>query len=291
MNAAELPSRRVEAWKYSDLRGALAGQSPATAGEGSVIERLAAGAGQLETRTLGAGEQDIVVQYLEEGALSPRAEIVDVGAGGVYHRIVLQFGGDVPLSHCRVRLAKGASFKQFVFAEGARLARIETAVEAEGEGVEIELNGAYLADKGQHADLTSTIEMKAPNGVARQLMKGVARKGGRGVFQGKIIVARDAQKTDARQHHHGMLLEDGAEIFAKPELLIFADDVQCAHGNTAGGLDAQALFYLRSRGVPETEARALLIEAFLRETLPDWAPPDVREQIEGRVRIWLRAAA
>jgi len=111
------------------------------------------------------------------------------------------------------------------------------------------------------------------------------------VFQGKIVVERGAQKTDARQYHHGMLLEDGAEIFAKPELLIHADDVQCAHGNTAGGLDETALFYMRSRGVPEAQARALLIESFLGETLPGWAPPDVLEEIEGRIRTWLGGAA
>ncbi|MDX2274944.1 MAG: SufD family Fe-S cluster assembly protein [Hyphomonadaceae bacterium] len=291
MSAADLPTRRNESWKYSDLRGALAGQAPPMAGEGAVIERLAAGAGCFETRLIGAGERDIVVEYLDADAFAPRAESVTVGEGGAYHRIVLQLGGDVALSHCRVRLGKGASFRQFVFAEGARLARVETVVEAKGEGAEIELNGAYLAAAGRHADLTSTIELSGPDGVARQLIKGVARKGGRGVFQGKIVVERAAQKTDARQHHHGMLLEDGAEIFAKPELMIYADDVQCAHGNTAGGLDAQALFYLRSRGVPETEARALLIEAFLLDTLPDWAPPNVREEIDRRIRAWLRAAA
>jgi Fe-S cluster assembly protein SufD len=291
LSALELPTRRVEAWKYSDLRAALGDAAPRMAGEGAVIERLAAGAGAFETRTIAAGESEVFVDYFEDGALEARAEIVDVGAGGTYHRIVIQTGGDIPLAHCRVRLAEKATFRQFIFAEGGRLARIETVVEAQGDGVEIELNGAYLADAGRHADLASTIEMAAPNGVARQLVKGVARKGGRGVFQGKIVVERGAQKTDARQHHHGMLLEDGAEIFAKPELMIHADDVQCAHGNTAGGIDAQALFYLRSRGVPETEARALLIEAFLLDTLPDWAPPDVREEIDLRIRTWLRSTA
>jgi Fe-S cluster assembly protein SufD len=291
VSAADLPTRRVEAWKYSDLRAALGNAAPPMAGDGAVIERLAAGAGRLDMRAIGAGERDIFIEYLAEDEFAPRAEIVDVAAGGVYHRIVIQTGGDVSLSHCRVRLAERATFRQFIFAEGARLARVETLVEAHGEGAEIELNGAYLADDGRHADLTSAIMMEAPGCAARQLVKGVARKGGRGVFQGKIEVERGAQKTDARQHHHGMLLEDGAEIFAKPELMIHADDVQCTHGNTAGGLDVQALFYLRARGIPEPQARTLLIEAFLLETLPDWAPPDVREEIDRRIRTWLRSAA
>jgi Fe-S cluster assembly protein SufD len=283
-----LPNRRDEAWKYSDLRAALADAAPVMSGEGTVIERLAVGAGKSETRIVGAGQRDLFVDSFESAGFVPAAERVHVGKGGAYHRIVIQTGAGVPLSSCRVQLDEGATFKQFVLGEGGKLARVETIVEA-GAGSHVELNGVYLAASGRHIDQTSTINMNAPGGTARQLIKGVARKGGRGVFQGKIVVARGAQKSDARQYHHGMLLEAGAEVFAKPELMIYADDVQCAHGNTAGGLDESALFYLRSRGVPAAEARALLIEAFLLEALPDWAPPDIHEEIVGRIRAWLRA--
>jgi Fe-S cluster assembly protein SufD len=158
----------------------------------------------------------------------------------------------------------------------------------EGAGAEVELNGVYMTGAGRHADLTSSIEHKVGGGKTRQLIKGAARKGGRGVFQGKIVVAPHAQKTDARQYHHGMLLEDGAEIYAKPELMIYADDVLCAHGNTAGGLDERALFYMRSRGVPEAEARALLIEAFLVEAIPDGLDAAIRDELTGRIAAWLR---
>jgi Fe-S cluster assembly protein SufD len=122
-----------------------------------------------------------------------------------------------------------------------------------------------------------------------QLVKGAARPGGRGVFQGKIVVAEGAQKTDARQTHRALLLGDGAEIDAKPELEIYADDVQCAHGNTIGALDETALFYLRSRGLPLAQARALLIEAFLLEAIPDWLDEALRGEIEGAIDGWLRA--
>src|SRR5215470_8390223 len=152
---------------------------------------------------------------------------------------------------------------------------METHVSIEGEGASVELNGLYMCASGRHADLTSVIEHKFGAGQTKQLIKGVARKGGRGVFQGKIVVAHEAQKTDARQTHHGLLLEEGAEIFAKPELMIFADDVRCAHGNTAGGLDEDLLFYLRSRGVSEPKARALLIEGFLGEAVPG----ELREEL------------
>jgi Fe-S cluster assembly protein SufD len=128
-------------------------------------------------------------------------------------------------------------------------------------------------------------------GTTQQLVKGAVRAGGRGVFQGKIVVDRGAQKTDARQHHQALLLEEGAEAFAKPELIINADDVQCAHGNTIGALDEQALFYMRQRGLPEAEARALLTEAFLLEALPEDLDAGLRDELAGRVSAWLRARA
>ena len=288
MIAPALPNRRNEAWKYSDLSAAFGDGRPAMAGEGEVIERLAAGAGRLASRTIAPGQSALFVDHIVGEGFQPSAETIDVGPKGIYHRIVIQTGADIALSFCRVRLAAGASFRQFALVEGAKLARIETHVSIEGEGAEVELNGLYMSGEGRHADLTSVIEHKVGAGVTRQLIKGVARKSGRGVFQGRIVVDHGAQKTDARQYHHGLLLEAGAEIFAKPELRIHADDVQCAHGNTAGGLDETALFYMRSRGLGEDEARALLIEAFLSETAPDWAPPDVREQILSRIRMWLR---
>jgi Fe-S cluster assembly protein SufD len=212
-----------------------------------------------------------------------------VASGGTLSRTVIQDASEkaVLVSTAQINLERDAALSQCILAFGAKLARIETHVSVEGEGAEVTLNGAYLAGAGRHADLTSVIGHKAAGGVTRQLIKGVARKGGRGVFQGKIVVERGAQKTDARQHHRGILLEDGAEIFAKPELMIHADDVQCAHGNTAGGLDEQAMFYMRSRGIPEAEARALLIEAFLVETIPDGLPEELREELTGLIRNWL----
>jgi Fe-S cluster assembly protein SufD len=125
----------------------------------------------------------------------------------------------------------------------------------------------------------------------RQLVKGAARAGGRGVFQGKFRVDRAAQLTDARMRHSALLLEAAAEAFAKPELEIYADNVQCAHGSTSGQLDADALFYLRQRGLPEPAARALLTRAFLAEALPDWLPEPQRAEVEARIDRWLAGAA
>ncbi len=285
MNQA-LPTRRDEAWKYSDLRAAIGGEAHVLRDGRDIIERLAPGTQSL---SVAPGGKNTFIEHMDdERYLDARAYDWDVGEGGLLTRIVVQTGAAAALSMARVRLARGAKLRQFILAEGARLARIETHVAVEGEGAEVELNGVYLCADGRHADLTSSVTHAQPNGQTRQLIKGVARKGGRGVFQGKIVAERGAQKTDARQYHHGMLLEAGAEIFAKPELMIHADDVQCAHGNTAGGLDESALFYMRSRGVPEADARALLIEAFLLEAVPEWMPTEEREEVLGRIGAWLR---
>lgn len=286
--AADLPTRRTEAWKYSDLRRAVGDAWHVLRDGRDIIERLAPGTQRL---TAPAGERRLFVETMDDDRhMDARAFDWDVGENATLTRVVIQTGKEMPLSIARVRLAAGAQLRQFVLAEGARMARIETHVEIAGEGAQAELNGIYLAREGRHADLTSVIEHKAPGGETRQLIKGVARKGGRGVFQGKIVVAPHAQQTDARQYHHGLLLEEGAEIDAKPELLIYADDVQCAHGNTAGGLDDAALFYLRSRGISGEAARALLIEAFLADAIPDALPEALREELLARVRMWLNGA-
>ncbi|MDZ4692386.1 SufB/SufD family protein [Terricaulis sp.] len=283
--AAELPTRRIEAWKYSDLRQAVGLDTHVLRDGRDIIERLAPGT---QRSTVPAGENRLIVERIgDDQHMDARSYEYALEVGASLVRVVIQSGSNLPLSMMRVRLAAGAKFTQFVLAFGAKLARIETHVSVEGEGAEVTLNGAYLAGPGRHADLTSVIEHKAPGGVTRQLIKGVARKGGRGVFQGKIVVERGAQKTDARQYHRGLLLEAGAEIFAKPELMIHADDVQCAHGNTAGGLDESALFYMRSRGVPEAEARAMLIEAFLVEAIPEGLPVELHAELVGAVQAWL----
>ncbi|MGE3143289.1 MAG: SufD family Fe-S cluster assembly protein [Hyphomonadaceae bacterium] len=284
-----LPTRRVESWKYSDLRAALADTAlppaPTELRAASIIAQLAPGA--TETRRI--DEDELLIERFDETGLDARADEYVVAPGRRLTRVLLQTGPDTPLSYISVRLGAGAAFEQFVLAEGARLARIETHVIVEGDNAEVTLNGVYLAGSGRHADLTSTIAHRAPGGVTRQTVKGVARKRGRGVFQGRILVERAAQKTDARQHHQALLLEEGAEVFAKPELMIHADDVACAHGNTVGALDESALFYLRARGVPEGAARALLVEAFLVQAIPDFVGGDLRAEIERRIRNWLEA--
>ena len=167
----------------------------------------------------------------------------------------------------RAEVAEGGSYDSFSLALGARLARHEVHATMSGRGAEVQVNAAQLLDGQQHADLTSVIVHKAPACNSRQTVKNVLSGHARAVFQGKIVVERIAQKTDGYQMNQALLLSNEAEIDTKPELEIYADDVKCSHGATAGALDDDQLFYLRSRGVPVVEARAILVRAFLADAL------------------------
>ncbi|CAN5157237.1 hypothetical protein BH09PSE2_BH09PSE2_26710 [soil metagenome] len=182
--------------------------------------------------------------------------------------VILSDAADaVTVSSASVKPAPGAVFAQTVVATGAKLQRHETRIVHPGDGAAVRMDGVYMLDGRAHADLTSVVEHRGEGGATSQLCKGVVTGRARAVFQGRIVVVPGADGTDARMRHSALILSEGAEIDAKPELEIYADDVQCAHGNTIGALDEELLFYIRSRGIPEAEARALLTEAFLGEVV------------------------
>ncbi|MES2861103.1 MAG: Fe-S cluster assembly protein SufD [Pseudomonadota bacterium] len=178
-----------------------------------------------------------------------------------------------------------AAYSQTVLTTGAKLQRYETHFDHFGDHARAQLDGVYALDASRRTDMTSVVRHRSPNGVTSQLTKGVVRDTARGVFQGKIVVERGADGTDARMGHHALILGERAEVDAKPELEIYADDVQCAHGNTVGNLDESALFYMQQRGIPADEARALLTQAFLFEVVDRIAHEGAREV----VRAWLTA--
>ena len=290
--ANALPNRRVEGWRWSDLSAALAGRDlPIIPGDRHVLARLAIGARRMAGIVVNTGETRTEIERVGGEGVDTRALEIDVRDGASMSLVTIQQEGDVALAHRKVRLGQGATFRQFVVAGGAQYARIETEIEVAGSGAKVELNGVYLVAKGRHADLTSQVVMQADHAEVRQIVRGAARKGGRGVFQGRFKVERAAQKADAKMEHNALLLEDGAEVFAKPELEIYADDVQCAHGNTSGQLDEAAIFYLRQRGLPEIEARAMITRAFLIEALPDWLDEAIHAEVEARIDAWLGAVS
>ena len=135
----------------------------------------------------------------------------------------------------------------------------------------------------EHCDNTTLIEHLVPDTTCREVFKGVLDDESRAVFQGRIVVHKDAQRSDGHQLCKTLLLSTGAEIDAKPELEIYADDVKCSHGATTGQLDETALFYLRSRGVPEALARNLLVQSFLGEALDEIKSEDVRDALRDKV--------
>jgi Fe-S cluster assembly protein SufD len=183
-------------------------------------------------------------------------------------------------------IAAGGTYDSFTLNVGGRITRTEFHALLDGVGAIAHLNGAQLLTGSQHADFTSVVRHVAPKGTSRQTIKNVLAGQSRGVFQGRIEVARGAQGTDGYQMNRALLLSPDAEIDTKPELEIFADDVKCSHGATVGELDAEQLFYLRSRGIPDQEARSILVRAFLAEALDPVTNDIARGLLEDAVARW-----
>ena len=329
---AELPGRRDEDWRWTDLRGlirALPERSPELTGfpanpaladlsypqivylngrplddsrvaipptgQGSFVRRfISASDGtshHLEAPVeIGAAGRLTLIDSFEGragGYVADAGCVIRIGEGAEVERIVIldDAADAVSVSLTEVELHPGASFRQTVLASGAKRQRFETRVRHRGGGASVQLDGVYVLGDARHSDQTTLVVHELPNGSASQLTKGVAQDQARGVFQGRIVVAEGADGADARMGHHALILSDKAEIDAKPELEIYADDVACAHGNTVGALDEDALFYALSRGIPQAEARALLIGAFLGEVVERIA----HEEARALARAWLEA--
>ncbi len=194
---------------------------------------------------------------------------VDVAADAQVELTVIQRENDdaIHASNTAVRLARGARFASRVVTLGGRLVRNDLAVTLAGEGAECSLDGLYLGTGEGVVDNHSLVDHAVPHGTSRQLYKGVLGGASQGVFRGRIVVRPDAQKTNASQSNPNLLLADGAEVDSKPQLEIWADDVKCSHGTAIGRLDENALFYLRTRGLGEREARGLLTQGFAAQIL------------------------
>lgn len=189
-----------------------------------------------------------------------------------------------------VRLGRDARYVGFSLIAGAGLSRHQIHLRLDALGAEAQLDGVLLLRGDQHGDMTSVIEHAAPRCTSKQMVRAVIDDRAHGVFQGKIIVHEGAQKSDGAQLSNTLLLARGARMDAKPELEIFADDVQCSHGATTGALDETALFYLRSRGIPESAARALLIQSFVAAVLERIDREPLRMALAARIAAWMGGA-
>lgn len=345
--ASGLPTRRDEAWHYTDLARLLAKPArdnlfdvdfdrlsalvalfengkltdkpmadglslhdfePAAAGDNAMVNYNAALAQDgLHAEIDGALVQPLVVTTRGDEAthlhhkitLAPKAKAVLVdnhmsggytnacfeialGAGAELTLIRLQQAGhQIGTSH--VSLAADAQFKSVGVVTGGALARHEAQIEFTASGAHAELHSAVLGRGENHADFTYVIDHKAAETTSNTSAYNVLDGASRGVFQGKVIVRKDAQHVDAQMQTRAMMLSDGAEMDAKPELEIFADDVACAHGSAIGELDKDALFFLRARGLDEASARHLLVAGFIEQVLAHIDDGDMAEIIRALV--------
>jgi Fe-S cluster assembly protein SufD len=182
------------------------------------------------------------------------------------------------IANVAVRLQRASTFTSYALTFGGRIARNDITAVLDGEGAECTLDGLYIADGETLVDTHTTIDHAKPHCPSHEVYKGILSGKARAVFNGKIIVRQDAQKTNAKQTNKALLLTDDAQINTKPQLEIFADDVKCTHGAAIGQLDEDAMFYLRARGIGLLEARNLLIHAFAGEVLDGIALPAVRNE-------------
>lgn len=215
--------------------------------------------------------------------------VLQQSARGRYFRFIDENDAAVHVSRTVVRSHKSSDFQGFSSVSGLAAGRQEFGLELLDKGISSSIGGIYMLRGRQSHDFTILADHFDEDGMSVQHFKGVIDDQARAIFQGKIHVHRPAQKTDGYQSHHALLLSGEAEASAKPELEIYADDVKCSHGATAGMLDTDALFYLQSRGIPAAEAKALLIRSFMNQTLEKLTRDDVRALYAARIAAWLGA--
>jgi Fe-S cluster assembly protein SufD len=232
---------------------------------------------------IGANAQcTIVERYTGTGQYLTNAvtEIV-AGEGAVVDHYKLQ-QEDIRAFHVanmQVHLGRSANFTTHSISLGGALVRNDVGVVL-SEGTEATVNGLYIVNGTQHIDNHTSIDHAKPHGTSHELYKGILDGKASAVFNGRILVRKDAQKTDSKQTNKNLVLSDEAVIDTKPELQILADDVRCTHGATIGQLDAESLFYLRSRGIGKDEARSLLTYAFAQDIVDRIKVPSLRDSLE-----------
>ena len=280
----KLAGNSVSAVSLAKARGGIALRIP----KGKVIEDI------LSLSFSGEGHVRALLVLEESAALTLSEEFDPSQTRNAGLEIIL--GPNARLDHVRLSpasdavqveeislsLARDAIYRGHFANFGAKLSRTELAITLNGEGAEAHLSGvSVLSDR--HADVTTQVSHAAGHTQSTQLFKKVVSGKAQAVYQGKVIVAHGANGSDSRQTAKALLLDGRAEADLKPELEIFADDVKCAHGAAVGDLDADSLFYLRARGIPEQQARHLLIHAFLEDALTGIANTDLRESVRGAV--------
>ncbi|MEO7224163.1 MAG: Fe-S cluster assembly protein SufD [Devosia sp.] len=227
----------------------------------------------------------------DEVHLSNHASYVAVGRGAELTHILLDLSPAraTNFAVAEYHIGADAKVRTITIHAGSVLSRINLYARFDGAGAHGDFTGLNLVTEGQHSDITLELRHAVPHCTSKPLYKQVAKGRSVAAFQGKIIVERDAQKTDAKLMMQGLMLSDDAQILSKPELEIFADDVVCGHGSTVGALDEDHMFYLTSRGIAKAEAESMLVRGFLEAVLDPIANEELHEALEGVVEKWLLA--
>ncbi|MCF3973448.1 SufB/SufD family protein [Paracoccus salsus] len=244
-------------------------------------------------------EDGAELTLLETGMVGARSNGVieaDLARGARLHHITAKRAGHQKLgiSHLFARVAAEAQLKCFALSVNGTLMRHESVIDIVGDDASAHIAAAVLGDGKVgpfHHDDTVFITHAAERCESRQVFKKVLKNGAEGVFQGKILVKQGAQKTDGYQISQALLLDERSQFLAKPELEIYADDVKCSHGSTTGAIDEEAMFYLRSRGVPKERAIVFLVLSFLADALEEIEDEVLRGQINDRLEAWLTRRA
>jgi len=225
----------------------------------------------------------------KNGQINTASDVeVSAGANLKHIKCVIERGEKVYLSDWIVKIREEARYRGFLFTTGAALARNQVRATFLGEDARLNVSGAFLASGSEHVDNTLVVDHKVPGCESRELFKGVLSGHARGVVQGKVIVRPDAQKTDGHQMAKALMLSPETEFDSKPELEIYADDVICGHGSTVADLDKDLLFYCRSRGIPQTQARSLLVRSFVGEALEAVNDEALQSALDEIVSTWVR---
>ncbi len=289
----------LEAAGHEKVDRPLAALNTALATEGYAIRAVAPVAAPLHLRMTGAPgmlrhvvrvETGAELTLFESGAAHGSVLEVDLAPGAAFRHVRVQEGArGSAATHIFARIGAGATFKTFTLSADGALSRNEVVYELHGDDAVGHCAGGLLATGEAQLDTVVFVTHRGLRGESRQVFKSVLDGRGRSVFQGKIFVRQGAQKTDGYQLSQSILLSEGAEFDAKPELEIYADDVKCSHGSTTGAMDADAMFYLQARGVPRREAEAMLVAAFVEEAIAEVDHPGAAEALRGRVAAWMAA--
>ncbi len=245
------------------------------------------------TKIFVADDSSVVILETFSGSdaahVGNHASYIALGKNAVVTHVTVDLGSR-STSHFATNeyhLGDGAQLRTLVVHAGSGLARTHLFPRMEGAGAHADVTGLNLVAEGQHSDITMETTHAVPHTSSQPLFKSITRGRSKAVVQGKLIVARDAQKTDAKFMHQGLMLSDDAEILSKPELEIYADDVVCGHGSTCGKLDDDSLFYLLSRGIPKAEAETMLVRGFIAELIDPIEDEALNEALQGIVDGWL----